>query len=181
MQGEVRVWVDLRYDVMVVGIEPLGHFHGRDRVTPFRLETARHAEIEIFRILKLDFIEEGEEIISFWNPEKRFEGWKNVLHGGIQATLMDEIASWVVLVKIGTGGVTYRLNAKYRKPVYIDKGVITLRALLKGIKRNIAEIHVRLIDGTGQSCSEAVVEYFVLPEEKARTEMHYPGKDAFFK
>ncbi|HDR67532.1 MAG TPA: PaaI family thioesterase [Bacteroidaceae bacterium] len=129
--------------------------------------------------LKLKFFEEGEEIVSFWEPKKEFQGWKNVLHGGIQATLMDEIASWVAFVKMGTVGVTYRLSVRYMKPVYMDTGTITLRAGIKGMKRNIAEIAVSLSDGSGKLCSEGVIDYFLFPEEKARKDMFYPGKEAF--
>ena len=39
-----------------------------------------------------------------------FAGFHDILHGGIQATMMDEIASWVVLVKLDTSGVTYPLE-----------------------------------------------------------------------
>jgi len=131
--------------------------------------------------LRMEFKEDGEDIVSFWDPDKRFEGWKNVLHGGIQATLMDEIASWVVFVKLGTGGVTYKLSTKYRRPVRIDKGRLCLRAALVEVRKSIAEITVRLYDGTDQLCSEGTLEYFVLPEDKAKEEMHYPGREAFFR
>lgn len=129
--------------------------------------------------LRLKFFEDGDELVCRWKPEERFQGWVNVLHGGIQATLMDEIASWVIFLKKDTVGMTYRLNTKYRKPVYMDKGEITLRAKLTGTRRNISEIEVTLTDADGQLCSEAVVEYFIFPEEKARKEMHFPGRDAF--
>ena len=30
-------------------------------------------------------------------------GYNDILHGGIQATLLDEIATWVVYAVLGTG------------------------------------------------------------------------------
>ena len=131
--------------------------------------------------LRLRFFEDGDEIVCSWDPEDKFQGWKNVLHGGIQATLMDEIASWLIFVKLGTAGVTYRLNARYRKPVFIDRGNVMLRAVLKETRRNISEIEVTLFDGSGQLCSEGSVEYFLFPEEQARRDMQYPGREAFVK
>ena len=56
--------------------------------------------------LRMKFYEEEEFVVSEWLPRSEFEGYANVLHGGIQATLMDEIASWTIYVKAGTGGVT---------------------------------------------------------------------------
>ena len=131
--------------------------------------------------LKMEFYEEGDEIISTWKPDDNYEGFHNILHGGIQATMMDEIASWVVFMKLDTVGVTYQLKTKYVKPVRISKGSITLRAKLVEHKRRLATIEVRLMDGGGNACSHGMVEYFVLPRLKAETDMHFPGKEAFYK
>ena len=54
----------------------------------------------------MDFYEDGDDIVSFWKPDGNYQGWVNVLHGGIQATLMDEIAGWVVFRKLQLMGVT---------------------------------------------------------------------------
>ncbi|MBN1133101.1 MAG: PaaI family thioesterase [Bacteroidales bacterium] len=129
--------------------------------------------------LRLRFFEDEDEIVTFWEPEEQFEGWMNILHGGIQATLIDEIASWVVFVKTNTAGVTLRLNIRYRKPVKTGEGTISLRAGLKGVKKNIAEIGVKLFDNSGQLCSEGLAEYYLLPEEKAREALKFPGRNAF--
>ena len=50
--------------------------------------------------LALDFFEDGEDLVATWEPGEHYQGYNRVLHGGIQATLLDEIASWVVFVKI---------------------------------------------------------------------------------
>lgn len=131
--------------------------------------------------LKMEFYREEDEIVSTWNPEKDYQGFHDILHGGIQATMMDEIASWVVFVILETAGVTYQLQTKYRKPVKISKGKITLRARLVKQHRKIASMEVKLLDGEGTTCSEGLVDYFILTPEKAEKEMHFPGKEAFYK
>lgn len=130
--------------------------------------------------LRMEFFKDGEKIVSTWSPGKDFQGFHDVLHGGIQATMMDEIASWVVFILLETAGLTYRLQSTYRKPVRISKGEITLKAKLKEQKRRIAVIEVSLLDGEGTTCSESLVEYFILSREKAEKEMHFPGKEAFY-
>jgi len=50
--------------------------------------------------LQMSFAEDGEYVVSEWEPKDYFQGYYNVLHGGIQATLMDEIASWLVQIKL---------------------------------------------------------------------------------
>lgn len=130
--------------------------------------------------LKMNFYEEGDEIVSVWNPEYRFAGFQDILHGGIQATLMDEIASWVVFVKLKTGGFTTSLNVNYKNTASIAKGDITIRASLKEMKKNVAHINVSLFDGEGNLCSEALAQYFTLPEKIARKKLGYPGIESFY-
>ena len=132
------------------------------------------------RGLRMEFFEEGDEIISTWSPGGDYQGFHDVLHGGIQATMMDEIASWVVFAKLDTAGVTYQMKTRYKRPVIISKGAVTLRAKLLHQRHSIASIEVILLDGEGNQCSESVVDYFLISREKAEKEMHYPGRDSFY-
>ena len=127
------------------------------------------------------FWEEGDEILCYWEPGKNFQGFHDILHGGIQSTMIDEIASWVVFIKLDTAGVTYRLNVKYSRPVRLSKGEVALRAKLREKKRSLALIDVSLSDGEGALCSEGLAEYFIMSPEKAKKELHFPGKDAFYE
>lgn len=132
--------------------------------------------------LRMEFYEDGDEIISEWEPSFRFHGYLNILHGGIQATLIDEIACWVVLVKLKTGGVTARLDMKLKKPVIADKGKITLRAKLVKVKKSLAEISVNLCGYDGEICATATVWYFIYPAEDAVRSLNYPSDYSdFFK
>ena len=129
--------------------------------------------------LRMQFFEEGEEIVSTWEPVRDYQGYHNVLNGGIQATLMDEIASWVVYVKLKTAGFTSRADVRYRKTVFTDGGAVTLRARCTAMRRNLADIEVRLFDSGNTLCAEGLFTYFTYSAEKAREHMFYPGEDAF--
>ena len=61
--------------------------------------------------LHMEFYEDGDDIVAYWEPEAHYQGWLNTLHGGILTTLMDELAGWVVLRKLQTSGMTSRLDA----------------------------------------------------------------------
>jgi acyl-coenzyme A thioesterase PaaI-like protein len=129
--------------------------------------------------LKLRFMEDGDEIISEWIPEGHFEGFTGVLHGGIQATMHDEIASWVVFVKVGTAGFTQELAVKYHVPVLLATGPIRLRSRLRDMDGNRANVATALYDGKGTLCSEALVVYFTVPAHIAMRKFAYPGQEAF--
>lgn len=129
--------------------------------------------------LQMEFHLEGENVVSYWQPVEEFQGWTNVLHGGIQATLMDEIGSWFAIVMGKTSGVTTNLNVKYRRPVPVDKGKIKLVASLKESHNKLMLVQVNLFDPDGNLCSEALATYYLFDQKTAVEKFMYPGADAF--
>ena len=130
--------------------------------------------------LQMEFYDDEEFVISNWEPKTYLAGYGNILHGGIQSLIFDEIASWAVYVKVKTAGVTATLNVKYKSPVFTDKGKILIKAKLIDQNRRFATIHTELFDADGKICSEAEVKYFLFPLEIAKRKFHYPGVEAFF-
>jgi len=130
--------------------------------------------------LQLAFLEDGDELVAEWIPRSFFEGYHNVLHGGIQATLMDEIASWVVYVKLDASGVTSNMNVRYLKPVSVKDSKLTLRASVKELRRNLADIEVRLFDSNHNLCAQAMITYFTFSKEKSKDRLYSPGHEEFF-
>jgi len=130
--------------------------------------------------LRLNFVDEGEIITATWQPNPDFQGYNNLLHGGIQATLLDEIASWYVYVKLKTAGVTSKIEIKYRKPVYVTKGPVLLKAGLIETRRNLADIRAELFDSDNQLCAQGVIQYFTFPEKIAREKYFYPEATDFY-
>lgn len=115
--------------------------------------------------LHLEFYEEGDEVIAEWNPSHNYQGYRGILHGGIQATLMDEIASWVVLAKLKKVGFTARLNIRYKKSVPVNGGPLQMRAKVNAESHRIAEIAIILTDRNGIICAEATAHYFTYTSE----------------
>jgi Uncharacterized protein, possibly involved in aromatic compounds catabolism len=130
--------------------------------------------------LNLSFEKEGDTVFCHWMPRKEFQGWINVLHGGIISTLMDEVAFWAIQALLDTSGVTSDLCVRFLKPVLLSKGEIKVTAVMKTQPQNH---HVcfftQLYDGAGVLCAEANVTYFIYPQEVARRRFHYPGREAF--
>ena len=129
--------------------------------------------------LKMEFFEIDDEIVAYWEPSDFYQGWNKVLHGGIQATLMDEIASWLVFAKLKTSGVTSKMEIRLKRPIYTNKGKLTLKAKLKAKYSKIAEIDVKLIDAEGIVCAESIMHYFFFPEDVAKEKHMYPGYEKF--
>ncbi len=117
--------------------------------------------------VRMEFFEDGDDIVSFWKPQHQFQGWINTMHGGILSTLVDETAGWVVFRKLQTSGMTTKLEVTYRKAVMTTEPQLTIRARLAEMKRNLAFINVTLENSKGEVCVEGKVVYFTFPSEKA--------------
>jgi len=123
--------------------------------------------------LRMEFYENGDEIVSVWHPRPEYQGWVNTLHGGIQAVLLDEICGWVIMRKLQTAGVTSKMETRYLKPVHTTDNMLTLRASIREQRRNIVTIDASLLNETGEICTQAVCTYFTFSREKALQDMHF--------
>lgn len=122
--------------------------------------------------LHLEFYEEGDEVTCTWMPNNNFQGWLFTLHGGIQATLIDETCGWLISRKRQLAGMTTQLNVKYKKPVPIDGTPVEIRASIREIKRNFVLIDCNLYHN-GELCSAADVTFFCFSKEKSEKDFYF--------
>ena len=125
--------------------------------------------------VKMEFYEDGEDIVCHWTPRSEYQGWLDTLHGGIQSVLLDEICAWVLMRKRQTAGVTSKMETRFLKPVSTNDSQITLRAHITEQKRNIIIIDATLENSAGEICSQSRCTYFAFPQEKAKQEMFFSG------
>ena len=131
--------------------------------------------------LKMEFYEDGEYVVSTWLPNIDFQSYTNVLHGGIQMALLDELACWVMMIKVCTAGFTQHMEIDFKKNVFICHGAVTLKARVREIVGDLAYIEAYLIDKDGVVRTEALAIYFIYPEKIARKRLNYPGPENFIR
>lgn len=131
------------------------------------------------RGLKMEFYEDGDDIVSRWTPHPDFQSYNNILHGGVQAALFDELACWILMVKGGSAGMTQKLEIKYLCPVFLSNGEITLRGRITGHINHQVTVTAELTDKEGHIRSTACVSFLLYPEKMARKRLHYPGHEKF--
>lgn len=125
--------------------------------------------------LKMEFYEDGDDVVCLWTPADDYQGWLKTLHGGIQATLMDELGGWIVNRKLQTAGMTTGLTMKYRNPVPTGNDVqIEVRGRIRELKRNFAIIEAD-ITHDGKICSSCEMTYWCFPKDKAEKDFFFTG------
>ena len=118
--------------------------------------------------LHMEFYEDGDDIISIWQPRPDFQGWIDTMHGGILSTIIDEICGWVIFRKAQTSGFTTQLNIKYRKKVSTNEPQLDIRAHITRQMRNLLFIHAEIRDTSGDLCVEGDATYFLVKQEEAQ-------------
>ena len=123
--------------------------------------------------VKMEFYEDGDEIVRFWKPKPEYQGWLDTLHGGIQAVLLDEICAWVIVRKLQTTGVTSKMETRYRKSISTNDTLLEIRASIQEQKRNIILVKGTIYNSAKEICTEAVCTYFTFSKEKSQQEMFF--------
>jgi len=71
--------------------------------------------------LRLEFFTDGESIFSWVKVPAHLCGWKNLVHGGVISTVLDEVMGRAVVHKMRCLGMTKSMTVDFLKPITIDK------------------------------------------------------------
>ena len=97
--------------------------------------------------------------------EPRFEGWAGVAHGGILATMLDEVMGWTMAAD-DEWGVTARLNLSYLKPV-APGTPLRVEGWVTRNRRRLVETAGRVVDvGNGTEFATATATYAMAGEDR---------------
>ena len=132
--------------------------------------------------LKLAFWMEGDEIVTEFTPDARYQGFPGVLHGGILATLLDETLSRTAMAEDRLM-MTGRLEVRYRRPAPLGPRLrVTARKLRSRSRMVHAEGEVRLADDPSVILADARGVFLQVPQDyQQEATARYPGAEEFFK
>ena len=114
----------------------------------------------------MSFHDNGKDMVeSHYVVSKSYEGYPGIVHGGIQAAILDEIVGRVSLIDdFHSFMMSVRLDVKYRHPVPVEEPlhIVAKREHFRGhYAQAIGMIY--LADGT--LATEAFLKLIHLPEE----------------
>lgn len=115
--------------------------------------------------LNLGFTRDGAAVIARYRPRPEHAGFKEAVHGGLLATVLDEAMVWAIGVRTGCFTYSAELNVRYRRPVppgveLVVRGVMTGRP-----HRRLLLARAELRDAAGTLYAEATGKYMPLPAE----------------
>lgn len=95
----------------------------------------------------------------------RFEGWAGIAHGGIVATILDEVMAWS-LVDRDAWGLTARMSIEFKRPVPVGHR-IRAEGRLDERRRRLLRTSARLFDpASGEVYATAEGLYVAAPSER---------------
>ena len=109
--------------------------------------------------LKLKFTKDGETLRTEFKPDKMHQGWPGLLHGGILATLLDEIMSNVAYAT-GKTCLTAEMSLRQRKPINIDETLV-ITAWITRRRSKIIETAGKVCLRDGTVVAESTAKQFI--------------------
>jgi len=111
------------------------------------------------RGLKLRFHTDGRVVTARFKPCPEHIGFKGVVHGGITATVLDEIMVWACVVATKQFAYCAELNVRYLRPLTPDVEVSVTSELIADRKGRIFEAKAAVLDSTGTPLVQATGKY----------------------
>ena len=104
-----------------------------------------------------DITPDGAQVKIECTPPGHFQGWANVIHGGILSTLLDEAITYVGIASFDGPAVTAQLEVRFKKPAMAgDKLIVTAHRVKMGKRLIEVEAHIdsengeRIVEGNGK-------------------------------
>ncbi len=97
--------------------------------------------------------------------EPAFQGWEDVVHGGILCTILDEVMAWAVIGR-DTWGVTARMAVEFKRPVAVGQALRAEGSVVEASRR-LFRTEGRILDATsGAVLAAATGTYVAAPPER---------------
>jgi len=109
--------------------------------------------------LGMAFYTDGYKLYAEVVPPSHLRGWRNVLHGGISATILDEIMAWSAIHLLQRFILTKSVQVDFVKPIYIKRPLLVEGWVEELLSDRSARMRGCIKDASGEEAARAVGEY----------------------
>jgi uncharacterized protein (TIGR00369 family) len=103
--------------------------------------------------LKFNYSEDGRGAETRFVPDACYQGWKDLVHGGILMTLLDETMAKAA-VRSGKNIVTAEMTTKFKHPARVG-ATLTCSARVEEIRKRVVYARASIRDEDGSLLAEA--------------------------
>ena len=122
--------------------------------------------------MNLRFQTDDEGVFVDFIPDKIYEGYKDIVHGGIISALLDETIGWAVAAAREKYFLTAELNVRFLRPLPVGKKVrVRGRAVEDRPRYSIAEGEI--VDEEGIIYAKGSGKFFIMRDKDAATVKKY--------
>jgi uncharacterized protein (TIGR00369 family) len=118
--------------------------------------------------LKIRFETNGENTCARFVPRLEHIGFKQTVHGGILATLLDEIMVWACAVRTRRFSYCAELTVRYQSPVRPGEEVLLTGELVANRRNKLFEARGEIRNAAGRLLATATGKYLPIKEIEAR-------------
>lgn len=114
--------------------------------------------------LHLVFAPHAQGVLAEFTPQKIHQGYKDITHGGLISTLLDEAVVKAALSK-GLPAVTVEMSVRFRQPLYIGERA-TVEGSIRRVTRKLIEAQSTVKKKDDTVVAEATVKLIRQDQEK---------------
>jgi len=101
---------------------------------------------------RLKFAREGDAVVTRFTPSERYQGPPTIMHGGLVATLADEIAAWAIILLLEKFGFTAQMQGKLHRPIRVGEQIVG-RGVIATPGSRVVGVEVELTQGDERAYS----------------------------
>jgi acyl-coenzyme A thioesterase PaaI-like protein len=115
--------------------------------------------------LQLDFLTDRRVVETRFRFRRDLCGFTHAIHGGVIATVLDEVMVWAV--GVGAGQLTYsgEMTVRYLKPTAPEVDVVARGELVENKRGRLFLAKGTLSDAAGNVLAESTGKYLPVPAE----------------
>lgn len=114
--------------------------------------------------LKLRFETDGQIVRARFVPGPQHVGFRQTVHGGLIATLLDEIMVWACAVQTKRFAFCAELNVRFLQPLRPDQPVVASGKLEANRRGKLFEARAELQDQAGHALALATGKYMPIKD-----------------
>lgn len=111
--------------------------------------------------LHLNFESVEDKVVAKKIVPKEYQGYSNVVHGGIITTMLDEAMGSFIQQKYNEQAMTGRLEIRYKHPTPVDEE-LKISAWQESQRRNIISMQAVIEKSDGTITAEATAKFAVV-------------------